>query len=295
MSAKYKHLSISTYQQDTPKDTPHITLPSQKKTLPLSSNTPYRFSNFASYIDFMTQRVGRVDTGKILEDFKSSQETNKPNGQSITKGGNFDKYKDMSDSNRLNDVYVKKFHKMSDVVQLVKESQCERKSDKPVERFVTKNFSFLSFIYNSAHNQFWLQHIQDQALSESIYIPAIQQYSIVSLDIKGQNGLFIILEYNQHKAQTDLMMIYSIDPLFYDQFERKASLWDIPKQEYHNIRDFFQKGLSHSQYELYDQVTHISHDSEFTIVPDHHLSSIKKDGTPGKDLASDFELTLKNI
>jgi hypothetical protein len=62
----------------------------------------------------------------------------------------------MSDSTRLNDVYVKKFRKMTDIVQLVKESQCERRSDKAVERFVTKNFSFLSFIYNSSHNQFWL-------------------------------------------------------------------------------------------------------------------------------------------
>ena len=194
----------------------------------------------------MTQRVGRVDTGKILDDFKESQETNKPNSQFITKGGNFDKYKEMSDSTRLNDVYVKKFHKMSDVVQLVKESQYERKGEKAVERFVTKNFSFLSFVYNSAHNQFWLLHIQGQGLSESIYLPAIQQYSIVSLDIKGQTGVFIILEYNQHKAQTDLMMIYSIDPGFYGQFEAKASLWDIPKQEYSNIREFFQKGLSRS-------------------------------------------------
>ncbi len=41
-------------------------------------------------------------------------------------------------------------------------------------------------------------------------------------------------------------------------------------------------------------MTHMSHDTEFTHVPDQ-LSSIKKEGTPGKDLASDFEFTLKNI
>lgn len=139
------------------------------RPLPPASNTPYRFNHFPSYIDFMTQRVGRIDTGQILNDFKQSTNTNnnsianitnannnKPHNSNITKGGNFSKYKEMSDSTRLNDVYVKKFRKMTDIVQLVKESQCERRSDKAVERFVTKNFSFLSFIYNSSHNQFWL-------------------------------------------------------------------------------------------------------------------------------------------
>lgn len=121
----------------------------------------------------MTQKVGKVDTGRVLSEFKdhanrhdssNSQHINHSHFQSGTRHQDyFQKYRHNQHST-LFDVYVKKFRKIQEIPQFVKESQYEKKGDKEVERFVTKNFSFLGFGFDSRQNQFQLQQIHSQII-----------------------------------------------------------------------------------------------------------------------------------
>jgi hypothetical protein len=57
----------------------------------------------------------------------------------------------------------------------------------------------------------------------------------VNIEVKEESGIFLLIDYNEHKQENGLVMIYSTDNQFYSGFNKVTALWDIKSNHYNDV------------------------------------------------------------